>query len=173
MPDNDPHSNAPHLRQRLAVPAAAVAEDGAQFDNWGGRPVPAHVRTMHQHWAGEYVRLFAEGDTGGTSPSCTACATRSTPARGGWSSRSLSGRWRSVPRVPGNGVNVSAQLLAGDGAAGSEGGEQGLPPSPAATRPAPDPAPGLIHPKGPIHDRAHPGRGRGADGSHPPEVTRP
>lgn len=53
----------PHLEQRLAV-ATGDTDDGARFDNWGGDRVPAVARTMHQVWAGEYVRLLAEGDTG-------------------------------------------------------------------------------------------------------------
>lgn len=53
----------PHLEQRLAV-ATGNTDDGARFDNWGGATVPAATRTMHRVWAGEYVRLLAEGDTG-------------------------------------------------------------------------------------------------------------
>lgn len=63
MPNNDPYQNAPHLQSRLAV-ATGATDDGARFDNWGGAAVPQIARTMHRVWAGEYVRLLSEGDTG-------------------------------------------------------------------------------------------------------------
>jgi hypothetical protein len=62
VPDNEPHQE-PSLEQRRAI-ATGDTDDGARFDNWGGDRVPAVTRIMHGVWAGEYVRLLSEGDTG-------------------------------------------------------------------------------------------------------------
>jgi hypothetical protein len=63
VPENEPFQNAPHLKPLMAVPVGPRA-DGAEHDGWGGAVVPAHVRTMHRIWAGEYVRLEAEDGAG-------------------------------------------------------------------------------------------------------------
>ena len=123
--------------------AAGVTEDGARSDNWGGPPVPARIGLFHRLWADQYVRLLADGDTGAAFRHLHRLRHEEPDAD----------PWRLLEQVAkralalstpdaGNGVNVSPQSGDGTAAAGSEGGEQGLPPSPAQTRPAPDPAPG-------------------------------
>lgn len=130
-----------HLGSRVA---GAGEQDGARFDGWGGAAVPAHVRAMHQHWAGEYARLLAEGDTGGAF-SLLHRLRHSEPAADPWRLLELVARRAMAVSAPdaGNGVNVSLQPGEGTAAAGSEGGERAsCPPFPRVDPPAPDPAPG-------------------------------
>lgn len=56
-------SDNSHLIGRFGEPEGPCA-DGAEHDHWGGEPVPAHVRTMHEVWAGEYVRRLRSDDPG-------------------------------------------------------------------------------------------------------------
>ena len=153
MPNNDPYQNAPHLQPRLAV-AVGGTDDGARFDGWGGPPVPQHIRTWHQMHADEYVRRLAEGGTGGEAFGYLH-SLRYGPAS------AYVDPWRLVGMIAGqvlalsapdagSGVHVSPLQRDGIAVAGSEGGEREFPPSPASTRPAPDPAPGADITEGPV-----------------------
>src|SRR6266446_5016362 len=113
-----------HLGGAVAV---SGEQDGAQHDAWGGPRVPAHTRLLHRVWATDYVRLLADGDTGAAFNHLHRLR-RQEPDADPWrllelvAARALA--LAGDPSAPGAGVNVSAQLLAGGGAAGSEGGEQ-------------------------------------------------